>query len=252
MQKKKTGKLIDANEGTLYIEEVEKLNYVMQSKLLEAIENEYIIPVGGTAKDKKNFRIKLVTASSISLEEEVVLGNIRKDLYHALSGIKITIPSLEKRPEDRIILVDSKIKQLQNIRAFVFYDEAIEILNKYHWYGNLVELDKYFSELERIERPVIKPQSIPRHIKDNINLMGKNSNSFLSKEIIKLIEKNSYQVFKEKLEAYVIDYYFDKFNFNKSEVRSYLGVSRRAFDKSREVIEHMDSGGQSVLRGNNE
>ena len=140
---KHTGKFEEANGGTLFLDEIGELPLDLQVKLLRAIQEGEIDPIG--AKKPVKVDVRLVSATNRDLFAEVSNGKFREDLYYRLSVLPITLPPLRERREDIEPLVFHFIKKIgreqkrQNISSV---DPAVfESLKAYDWPGNIRELE---------------------------------------------------------------------------------------------------------------
>ncbi len=136
------GLFMQANNGTLFLDEVAELPLHMQVKLLRAIQERSIRPVGGRTESLINVRI--LSASHIDLADEVDAGRFRHDLYYRLNVISLTAPRLRDRCEDIPLLVAhllSKLKNNDNGKCIYIDDDAIELLCQYDFPGNVRELE---------------------------------------------------------------------------------------------------------------
>ncbi len=136
------GLFMQANNGTLFLDEVAELPLHMQVKLLRAIQERSIRPVGGRTESLINVRI--LSASHIDLADEVDEGRFRHDLYYRLNVISLTAPRLRDRREDIPLLVAHLLAKLQNNengKRIYIDDEAIELLCQYDFPGNVRELE---------------------------------------------------------------------------------------------------------------
>lgn len=140
--KRKLGKFELAHKGTIFLDEIGELEKSMQAKLLRAIQEKEISPVGSEHTTKIDVRI--IAATNCKLEEMLVDGSFREDLYYRLNVIPIFLPSLRERQEDIPLLVEyfmNKVghelgKELRGIKR-----DALEILLQYRWPGNVRELE---------------------------------------------------------------------------------------------------------------
>ncbi|HID97954.1 MAG TPA: sigma-54-dependent Fis family transcriptional regulator, partial [Thermodesulfobacteriaceae bacterium] len=131
-----------ADGGTIFLDEIGELPMMLQVKLLRVVQEKAFIPVGSTTEQKVNVRI--IAATNRDLEEEVMAGNFREDLYYRLNVIQIRMPSLKERPEDIPILVQyfldkysrEQEKAVQGISSF-----AMKALMEYSFPGNVRELE---------------------------------------------------------------------------------------------------------------
>jgi two-component system response regulator HydG len=137
----KLGQFEDANKGTLFLDEVGNLSYEIQVKLLRAIQERIISPIGSNKEIKIDVRI--ITATNDDLFEAVKKGNFREDLYHRLNEFKLKVPPVRERYDDLAEFM-SFFKELANIeldRTVVGFDkEVVDIFNAYDWPGNLREM----------------------------------------------------------------------------------------------------------------
>jgi DNA-binding NtrC family response regulator len=138
----KEGLLQAADGGTFFLDEVGEASATIQVKLLKALEEKMITPVGSTRPVKVD--VRLVTATNVDLEELVKEGRFRADLFYRLNVIPIYIPPLRERRDDIPLLVDhfrhliaartsSEVKQITQ--------EAMQLLIAYAWPGNVRELE---------------------------------------------------------------------------------------------------------------
>ncbi len=140
---KHVGKFEEANGGTLFLDEVGELPLEIQVKLLRAIQEGEIDPIG--AKRPVKVDIRLISATNRNLLEEVKFGRFREDLYYRLSVLPLTVPPLRERAEDIPLLVrhfikrfaaDENRKGLSGISA-----QAEAVLCAHDWPGNIRQLE---------------------------------------------------------------------------------------------------------------
>ena len=152
-----------ANGGTLFLEEIGELPLNIQVKLLRAIQERVIRMVGGTEDIKVDVRI--VAATNRNLEEFVKSGGFREDLYYRLNVIHIRSPSLRERREDITILAKHFLEKYssrltKSVKAIS--DDAMEILKKYDYPGNVRELENIIERTVALEAgATILPESLP-------------------------------------------------------------------------------------------
>ncbi|MEG6523679.1 sigma-54 interaction domain-containing protein [Desulfotomaculum sp. 1211_IL3151] len=144
----KQGKFELAQGGTIFLDEIGELPLTMQSKLLNVLQEREIERVGGIRTVRIDVRV--ITATNRNLEDMVKQGTFREDLYYRLNVISLKLPSLRERQEDIPLLVNYFIGKLnQKLKCSVagFTKEAMLLLVKHHWPGNIRELE---NTLERI------------------------------------------------------------------------------------------------------
>ncbi|WP_298766642.1 sigma-54 dependent transcriptional regulator [uncultured Polaribacter sp.] len=139
--KDRAGKFEAANGGTIFLDEIGDMSLSAQAKVLRALQESRISRVGSDKDIKVNVRV--VAATNKDLKTEISEGRFREDLYHRLAVILIKVPALNDRRDDIPLLVDfftTKISQEQGTPQKTFSDEAIQLLQKYDWTGNIREL----------------------------------------------------------------------------------------------------------------
>jgi DNA-binding NtrC family response regulator len=137
----KNGLLSIAEEGTVFLDEVGELPIDLQSKLLRAIQEREIRPVGGTQNIPINVRI--LAATNRDLEHAVGRGEFRRDLYFRLNVLTLRVPSLRERHQDIQLLVERFLEreEKQTGRCHEISDEVLDAMVAYDWPGNVRELE---------------------------------------------------------------------------------------------------------------
>jgi DNA-binding NtrC family response regulator len=137
----KEGLLQIANGGTVFLDEIGELPVDLQAKLLRAIQEHEIRPVGSTKRIPIDVRI--LAATNRDLETEVAEGNFRRDLYFRLNVLTLRIPPLRERKQDIPILVEHFLERLNrsNSAKKLMSEEALKALMNYDWPGNVRELE---------------------------------------------------------------------------------------------------------------
>jgi two-component system nitrogen regulation response regulator NtrX len=139
--KDRAGKFEAANTGTIFLDEIGDMSLSAQAKVLRALQESRISRVGSDKDIKVNVRV--VAATNKNLKVEIEEGRFREDLYHRLAVILINVPALNDRRKDIPLLVNfftAKISQEQGTPIKTFSSEAINLLQKYDWTGNIREL----------------------------------------------------------------------------------------------------------------
>jgi two-component system, NtrC family, response regulator HydG len=137
----KIGQFESAHKGTIFLDEVGNLSYEVQVKLLRAIQERIIQPIGSNKEVKVDVRI--ITATNDDLAESVKNGQFREDLYHRLNEFRLSVPSLKQRGNDLYDFLDhfresANAELGRNVKNFD--QEVLELFEKYDWPGNLREL----------------------------------------------------------------------------------------------------------------
>lgn len=143
----RAGLLESANEGTLFLDEVGELPLELQTKLLQVIQNQSFMRVGG--RELKKVDVRFITATNQDLEKMVSEGTFRKDLYYRLNVVPVKIPALHERTEDLIELIFLFMERINEKYHFqkTLSPSVLDKLLAYQWPGNVRELENV---LERI------------------------------------------------------------------------------------------------------
>lgn len=167
----KQGLFQAANEGTLFLDEIADLPLSMQVKLLRAIQEKSIRPVGGTQEIPVNVRI--ISATHKNLANEVATGSFRQDLFYRINVIQVTVPPLRERGSDITYLTSIFLKRLSDewgVAEPVLSDAALTALLNYSFPGNVRELQNILERaLTLCDHGNIQPQhlQLPEHERMN-------------------------------------------------------------------------------------
>ena len=174
-----------ARKGTVFFDEITEIPIQAQSKLLRAIQEREIRPVGSSKVEKIEARI--IAATNRNLEEAVRQNVFREDLFYRLHVIPIVVPPLRERKEDIPLLVDHFIKKYSTEKKKIYgiLPEALELLQKYNWPGNIRELENVIQEVlafttSNLIRPIDLPFTIRKKI---VNVQKKSSEMRTIKEM---------------------------------------------------------------------
>ncbi len=138
----KTGKFELADKGTLFLDEIGSINPDVQAKLLRVLQEKELERVGGNKTIHVDVRI--IAATNRNLENAVIEGLFRNDLYYRINVFPIYIPPLRERRTDVLVLADfflEKYAKENNKQILRFSTPAIDMLMAYHWPGNVRELE---------------------------------------------------------------------------------------------------------------
>ncbi|MDH3222389.1 MAG: sigma-54 dependent transcriptional regulator [Gemmatimonadota bacterium] len=140
--KDKDGLLVAAGGGTLFLDEIGETSPATQVKLLRAIQEREVIPVGATRPVAIDVRI--LAATNRDLEEEVRRGSFRSDLFYRLNVFQIEMPPLRDRKTDIPLLIDHFLRRLGvhgESQPLEVHEDALQVLMEYPWPGNVRELE---------------------------------------------------------------------------------------------------------------
>jgi len=158
--KDRKGKFELAHGGTLFLDEIGDMSLSAQAKVLRALQENQITPVGSGKSIAVNVRI--IAATNKNIKEEINSGRFREDLYHRLSVIVIDVPSLNTRRQDIPDLIDHFLKSLtdQGFGKKTFSSEAIDHLTSANWTGNVRELRNVVERLHILgSNPVLAEEA---------------------------------------------------------------------------------------------
>ena len=138
---KRIGKFEEANDGTIFLDEIGEMDMGLQSKLLRVLQEKEVTRIGSNKIMKLDFR--LIAATNKNLHQEVKEGRFREDLFYRLQGFLIHLPPLKERGDDIILLAKHFLSQFcasNKLPQFTISKEACKFMLEYEWPGNIREL----------------------------------------------------------------------------------------------------------------
>src|SRR5436309_8065487 len=138
----KPGRVEMAHRGTLFLDEISELDMALQSKLLQLLQDGQFCRIG--AQEDKKVEVRVVCATNRKLEQEIELGTFRSDLFYRINVVNLHLPALRERASDIPELVSYFLEYYNrkyNCRAKPLSGELMTTLKKYHWPGNIRELE---------------------------------------------------------------------------------------------------------------
>ena len=179
----------EANNGTIFLDELGDMPLSTQARLLRLLENGEFIRVGSSKIQKTNVRI--IAATNINLKEAVSLKKFREDLYYRLNTVEIKMPALRNRREDIHLLFRKfarDFSEKNNIPKISLSDNAISLINKYNWPGNIRELKNFTEKISIIEeKRLLNENDIKHHFpaqENNLIKGGNDTNHMSEREIL--------------------------------------------------------------------
>jgi two-component system response regulator PilR (NtrC family) len=216
-----------AEGGTVFLDEVSEIPLNLQVKLLRAIEQKEITPVGMT--DPVKIDVRIIAATNQDLRKRVEEGKFREDLFYRLNVVEIYLPSLSERGDDVPILAQHFLEVYRNqmgkhVKGFT--NEAMSILTRYAWKGEVRELE---NAVERAvifcDKDFIGPEHLPEHMQQSST-----SSSAVAKGGYSL--KDAVKDFERKF----IEQTLSKYEFNKEATAKALGVSLSSLYRKMEEL----------------
>ena len=157
--KDRKGHFQTSSGGTLFLDEIGELAMDTQVKLLRAIQEKEVQPVG--AERAKSVDIRIVAATNLDLQKRIAQGNFREDLYYRLSVIPLFIPPLRERTEDIPALIMHFLKKFDAPQDVFFSQQAQEVLKAYQWPGNIREMQNIVERCIILrKKTVIEPEDL--------------------------------------------------------------------------------------------
>jgi two-component system response regulator AtoC len=165
------GRMEMANGGTVFLDEVGALGGGIQAKLLRALVDREILPLGG--KEKVAVDVRFIAATQEDLQALVAQGRFREDLFYRLNVIQIALPDLQKRREDVPILVHhflQKYSREMGTPTPAFSAEAMRALTEYDWPGNVRQLENVVERAVALSRgkEELTVEDLPREIQEAV------------------------------------------------------------------------------------
>jgi two-component system response regulator HydG len=222
----KKGQFEAANGGTLFLDEIGNLSYEVQVKLLRALQERVVQPLGSTKTIPVDVRI--VAATNDDLLTSVTNGSFREDLYHRINEFKIQLPALRNRGKDLDLFIDHFVelsnKELgRQVRKIS--EDAKQILNQYDWPGNLRELKNVIKRMVLLSPgETAGLEALPDEMMLAINQAPKPSGSNLKA----INEANEKALIQETLV---------KVKYNKSQAAKLLNIDRKTLYSKMERYE---------------
>ncbi len=152
--------------GTLFLDEIGEMPLALQVKLLRALQEHEVMPIGSSLAVK--FDARIVAASNRNLEEEISKGTFREDLFYRLNVIEIHLPPLRERREDIPLLAKHFVSQTAREQKSVdkqISKEAMAALINYNWQGNVRELQNAVERAFILSNEEIDAESLPPKIR---------------------------------------------------------------------------------------
>lgn len=208
--KSRIGRFELADNGTLFLDEVGEMPAEMQLQLLRVLQEGTFERVGESITRKVDVRV--IAATNTDIQKAIEQGTFREDLFYRLNVIPVLIPPLRERIEDIPYLVRHFIKKYALIYKKDIHeieDEALDMLIRYSWPGNIRELENAVSyAFARTKSNIIKTQKLPPQVRENQECISKS----------RLLSHND--------EQQAILQLLEKYQWNRSKVAKEMGIGR--------------------------
>ncbi len=208
----KAGLLEAAQGGTVFLDEIGEMPLSMQVKLLRVIQEKKLLRVGGSKL--VDLDIRVISATNKELENEIKAGRFREDLYFRLKVVKIRVPSLRERKKDIPVLIKhfiAKYNRLYNKNIKGFTKQALELLMKYSFPGNIRELEHIVSSAIALGEEIwIDENELPEDL-DHL--------------VVETVENRDLLPLYEEEKAHIIRV-LEATNYNKARASKILDIPR--------------------------
>lgn len=217
----KPGRVEMAHRGTLFLDEISELDMPLQSKLLQLLQDGQFCRIG--AQEDKKVEVRVVCATNRKLEQEVENGTFRSDLFYRINVVNLHLPPLRERAADIPALVAYFLEyhnRKYNCRAKPLSNEMMTVLRKYHWPGNIRELENLIKRYVILgSEDVITADLAPRNtdfFNPDIPLDGPISLKTLTRQAVRELERK------------VILKVLQNHHWNRKQTARSLSISYRA------------------------
>ncbi|HEY6181148.1 MAG TPA: sigma-54 dependent transcriptional regulator [Terriglobales bacterium] len=217
----KPGRVEMAHRGTLFLDEISELDAALQSKLLQLLQDGQFCRIG--AQEDKKVEVRVVCATNRRLEEEIENGTFRQDLFYRINVVNVSMPPLRERRADIADLANYFLdfyNRKYNCRAKTLSPELMNVLEKYHWPGNIRELENLIKRYvilgneDAITNDLVARE--PQYLNPEINLDGPISLKKITRQAVHELEKK------------VILKVLQNHHWNRKQAARTLGISYRA------------------------
>ena len=214
-----------ADGGTLFLDEVGDMSPSLQTRLLRVLQEGEVRRVGADKLTKVDVRI--VTATNRNLLEMVGAGSFREDLYYRLAVVKIRIPALRERREDIPALVAHFLRLFSETGLpLQASDEALDVLFRHDWPGNIRELQNEIRRAGALSRGVIDLDGLSPEVRDSRPGVPE-----IIQDPMAHLEGRDLRSLVEELEVQVVRAVLDREKWNITRTASALGLSRLGLRK---------------------
>ncbi len=239
--RQRIGKFEACNGGTIFLDEIGDMSPLVQGKVLRLLQQQEFERVGGNKTIKTDVRI--ITATNLDLDQMVIDGEFREDLFYRLNGITISLPPLRNRGDDVSLLLEYYLRvcarEMNRNDLEGISPEALELLKAYSWPGNVREMQSIMRQaLMNATGPVIVPSFLPLEVRSAIQPKGATEIApgnetgvpsdlapFVNRRL-QAESRNLYAETLEQMERYLITRVLQETDGNQTKASEILGITR--------------------------
>lgn len=215
----------EADGGTVFLDEITETTPAFQVRLLRALQEGEIRPVGSNRNQKLDVRV--IAASDRDVEMEVNAGRFRQDLFYRLNAVSIVLPPLRERREDILSLAKTFAQQIYSLNpAVTFSREALTLFEEYPWPGNIRELENAVVRAAALCDGTVRVQDLPERMR-NFQSVKEDASQPASEQVE---TKEDWPQLAE-IEGRYVARVLEHTGGNKQAAARILGVDRKTLDR---------------------
>ncbi len=248
--KDKPGRILEAHQGTLFLDELSALSLSGQAKLLRLVDERRFAPLGHVGARQDCLDTRFISATNIPLDKAILRGDFRMDLYYRLNGVTIDLPPLRDRGSDVELLSEyfvDRYRQKYGRHHLELSGAAKEILCLYSWPGNIRELQQVLAAAVVVAKDQIMPCHLPIKCDKASTATMETHFSFRLGFRCNLESPLNLNHIKEsagrEVERKVIQEVCKRKHLSQRELAKYLGIDPKTLRSRLRELE-MDSGGK--------
>jgi len=219
----RAGRFEVANGGTIFLDEIGDMSPKLQVKLLRVLQERSFEPVG--SHQSIHIDVRVIAATHRDLEEEILEGNFRQDLYYRLNVIPLTLPALRDRDDDVILLTEhflNNFNTLKNSQINGISDDAKDVMTRYDWPGNVRELQNLVERVTTLKREgKIDVEDLPSRMLNSAQraMQGYSID-------VKQHDSIDFKGIVDEFESHLITSALERFDWNKNRAAKFLSMNR--------------------------
>ena len=238
---KKNGIFERANNGSLFLDEIQDLSYHDQGRLRKPLDEKVIRPLGSSPID---LDIRIMTGSNTSLWQRVEEKRFREDLYNRIKGANVHFPSLKNRREDIPLYLDRFKSQYKKVIRLS--SSALEVFCEFDWPGNVRDLHKAFDLVVSRAKGKIEGDVVRQVINESFKQVERNR-GFWGPDLEKILKNHGYDFLDREIDIHIFEYIKRKFwnerlgKIEQRETCRELNISQSVFRRLRALWEERQS-----------